>query len=222
MRKSADFMNISGTTIVFLIEMIGTVAFASSGAMVGIRKNMDIFGVNMLGITTAVGGGIIRDLVLGATPPRTFKDPVYILVSMVTSCLLFICVYFNKQFLESKWMAQYERLMMTLDAIGLGAFTVMGIYVAIHRPDKKSALLLIFVGMVTGIGGGMLRDVMAGMTPFVFVKHVYACASMVGAIVCVALLQWIDEVPAMIIGAAVIIVIRLLAARFRWNLPRIR
>ena len=119
-------------------------------------------------------------------------------------------------------MAQYERLMMTLDAIGLGAFTVMGIYVAIHRPDKKSALLLIFVGMVTGIGGGMLRDVMAGMTPFVFVKHVYACASMVGAIVCVALLQWIDEVPAMIIGAAVIIVIRLLAARFRWNLPRIR
>lgn len=222
MRKSADFMNISGTTIVFLIEMIGTVAFASSGAMVGIRKNMDIFGVNMLGITTAVGGGIIRDLVLGATPPRTFKDPVYILVSMVTSCLLFICVYFNKQFLESKWMAQYERLMMTLDAIGLGAFTVMGIYVAIHRPDKKSALLLIFVGMVTGIGGGMLRDVMAGMTPFVFVKHVYACASMVGAIVCVALLQWIDEVPAMIIGAAVIVVIRLLAARFRWNLPRIR
>ncbi|MCI6018862.1 MAG: trimeric intracellular cation channel family protein [Clostridiales bacterium] len=222
MLKSADFMNISGTTIVFLIEMIGTVAFASSGAMVGIRKNMDIFGVNMLGITTAVGGGIIRDLVLGATPPRTFKDPVYILVSMVTSCLLFICVYFNKQFLESKWMAQYERLMMTLDAIGLGAFTVMGIYVAIHRPDKKSALLLIFVGMVTGIGGGMLRDVMAGMTPFVFVKHVYACASMVGAIVCVALLQWIDEVPAMIIGAAVIIVIRLLAARFRWNLPRIR
>lgn len=215
-------MNISGTTIVFLIEMIGTVAFASSGAMVGIRKNMDIFGVNMLGITTAVGGGIIRDLVLGATPPRTFKDPVYILVSMVTSCLLFICVYFNKQFLESKWMAQYERLMMTLDAIGLGAFTVMGIYVAIHRPDKKSALLLIFVGMVTGIGGGMLRDVMAGMTPFVFVKHVYACASMVGAIVCVALLQWIDEVPAMIIGAAVIVVIRLLAARFRWNLPRIR
>lgn len=222
MLKSADFMNISGTTIVFLIEMIGTVAFASSGAMVGIRKNMDIFGVNMLGITTAVGGGIIRDLVLGATPPRTFKDPVYILVSMVTSCLLFICVYFNKQFLESKWMAQYERLMMTLDAIGLGAFTVMGIYVAIHRPDKKSALLLIFVGMVTGIGGGMLRDVMAGMTPFVFVKHVYACASMVGAIVCVALLQWIDEVPAMIIGAAVIVVIRLLAARFRWNLPRIR
>lgn len=222
MRKSADFMNISGTTIVFLIEMIGTVAFASSGAMVGIRKNMDIFGVNMLGITTAVGGGIIRDLVLGATPPRTFKDPVYILVSMVTSCLLFICVYFNKQFLESKWMAQYERLMMTLDAIGLGAFTVMGIYVAIHRPDKKSVLLLIFVGMVTGIGGGMLRDVMAGMTPFVFVKHVYACASMVGAIVCVALLQWIDEVPAMIIGAAVIVVIRLLAARFRWNLPRIR
>lgn len=222
MRKSADFMNISGTTIVFLIEMIGTVAFASSGAMVGIRKNMDIFGVNMLGITTAVGGGIIRDLVLGATPPRTFKDPVYILVSMVTSCLLFICVYFNKQFLESKWMAQYERMMMTLDAIGLGAFTVMGIYVAIHRPDKKSALLLIFVGMVTGIGGGMLRDMMAGMTPFVFVKHVYACASMVGAIVCVALLQWIGEAPAMIVGAAVIVVIRLLAARFRWNLPRIR
>jgi len=207
--------------IVFIIEMTGTVAFASAGAMVGIRKNMDIFGVNVLGITTAVGGGIIRDLIIGATPPATFKNPVYIVVSVVTSCLLFTCIYFNKRFLESKWMVQYERLMMALDSIGLGAFTVIGIYAAVRRPDKKSDLLLIFVGVVTGIGGGMMRDIMTGTMPFVFVKHVYACASMVGAIVCILLMKVTDQVPAMITGAVTVIVIRLLAAHYRWNLPRI-
>lgn len=209
-------------TIVFIIEMIGTVAFASSGAMVGIRKNMDIFGVEVLGIITAVGGGIIRDILIGALPPRTFKDPVYITVAAITSCLLFILVYFNRQILASKWMAKYERMMSTLDAIGLGAFTVIGIYVAVSRPDKKSDLLLVVVGMITGIGGGVLRDMMAGTMPFVFVKHIYACASMVGAIVCIVLMKYTDKVIAMVIGAAIIIVIRLLAAHYKWNLPRIK
>lgn len=209
-------------TIVFIIEMIGTVAFASSGAMVGIRKNMDIFGVEVLGIITAVGGGIIRDILIGALPPRTFKDSVYITVAAITSCLLFILVYFNKQILASKWMVKYERMMSTLDAIGLGAFTVIGIYVAVSRPDKKSDLLLVVVGMITGIGGGVLRDMMAGTMPFVFVKHIYACASMVGAIVCIVMMKYVDKVIAMVVGAMIIIVIRLLAAHYKWNLPRIK
>lgn len=215
------FMSVS-ETIVFIIEMIGTVAFASSGAMVGIRKNMDIFGVEVLGIITAVGGGIIRDILIGALPPRTFKDSVYITVAAITSCLLFILVYFNKQILASKWMVKYERMMSTLDAIGLGAFTVIGIYVAVSRPDKKSDLLLVVVGMITGIGGGVLRDMMAGTMPFVFVKHIYACASMVGAIVCIVMMKYVDKVIAMVVGAMIIIVIRLLAAHYKWNLPRIK
>lgn len=209
--------------IEYIIEIIGTVAFASSGALIGIHKNMDIFGVNVLGITTAIGGGIIRDVVLGIHPPSTFKDPVYVLSAIVTSSLLFIVVYFNKKLLESRWMTVYDKVMMTMDAIGLGAFTVIGVYTAVEKGEVKSTFLLIFVGMVTGIGGGMMRDMMAGQMPFVFVKHVYAVASLVGALVCILLMRFVGDASfAMIAGAAVVIVIRLLAAYFRWNLPRIR
>lgn len=209
--------------IEYIIEIIGTVAFASSGALIGIHKNMDIFGVNVLGITTAIGGGIIRDVVLGIHPPSTFKDPIYVLSAIVTSSLLFIVVYFNKKLLESRWMTVYDKVMMTMDAIGLGAFTVIGVYTAVEKGEVKSTFLLIFVGMVTGIGGGMMRDVMAGQMPFVFVKHVYAVASLVGALVCILLMRSFGDASlAMIAGAAVVIVIRLLAAYFRWNLPRIR
>ena len=76
--------------------------------------------------------------------------------------------------------------------------------------------------MITGIGGGVLRDMMAGTMPFVFVKHIYACASMVGAIVCIVMMKYVDKVIAMVVGAMIIIVIRLLAAHYKWNLPRIK
>lgn len=209
--------------IEYIIEIIGTVAFASSGALIGIHKNMDIFGVNVLGITTAIGGGIIRDVILGIHPPGTFRNPVYVLSAIITSSLLFFIVYFNKRFLESRCMAAYDKVMLTMDAIGLGAFTVIGIYTAVQQGEMKSTFLLIFVGMVTGIGGGMMRDIMAGETPFVFVKHIYAVASLAGAVVCIVLLHLFGEgALAMVAGAVVVVVIRLLAAYFRWNLPRIR
>lgn len=209
--------------IEYIIEIIGTVAFASSGALIGINKNMDIFGVNVLGITTAIGGGIIRDVILGIHPPGTFRDPVFVVSSIVTSSLLFLIVYFNKKLLESRWMMIYDKVMLTMDAIGLGAFTVIGVYTAVAQGEMKSTFLLIFVGMVTGIGGGMMRDVMAGQMPFVFVKHVYAVASLAGSVVCIVMLRTIgEESLAMITGAVVVIVIRMLAAYFRWNLPRIR
>ena len=209
--------------IEFFIEIIGTVAFASSGALTGIHKNMDIFGVNVLGITTAIGGGIIRDIILGIHPPGTFRDPIYVIVSIVTSTLLFIVVYRNRKLLESRTMAAYDKVMMTMDAIGLGTFTVIGIYTAlIHDPESRP-VLLIFVGMITGIGGGMLRDVMAKETPFVLVKHIYAVASLAGALVCIGLMELTgSSSAAMIAGGAVVIVIRLMAAHYRWNLPRIR
>ncbi len=214
-------MNYSDT-IIYIFEMIGTVAFASSGAMVGIRKNMDIFGVNVLGITTAVGGGCIRDLVLGITPPKMFQSFSYVGASILISCILFTIFFLNQELLSSRFLAAYERVMVSLDAIGLGVFTVMGIRTAIEASYENNIFLLIFVGAVTGIGGGMLRDVMAGMTPFVFVKHVYAIASIAGAVCYIILRLYIQDTISLFIGAATVILIRLLAAHFRWNLPRIR
>lgn len=208
--------------IIYIFEMIGTVAFASSGALVGIRKNMDIFGVNVLGITTAVGGGCIRDIILGITPPKMFQNFSYVGASILISCILFTIFYLNQELLSSRFLETYERIMISLDAIGLGVFTVMGIRTAIEASFENNIFLLIFVGAVTGIGGGMLRDVMAGMSPFVFVKHVYAIASILGAVCYIILRLYIRDTISLFLGAAVVIIIRLLAAHFRWNLPRIR
>jgi uncharacterized membrane protein YeiH len=207
-------------TIVFIIEIIGTVAFASSGAMVGIRRNMDIFGVIVMAITTAVGGGIIRDLILGVKVPSTFRNPVYVEFATATALILFIIFYIRKQALESSWMVYYERLMLFMDAIGLGAFTVIGVQTACQMGYGNKIFLQLFVGVVTGVGGGVIRDMMAMQMPFIFVRHVYACASLIGALVCVLLMQY-HKAAAMILGAAVVIVIRILAAKYRWNLPKI-
>ena len=139
--------------IIYIFEMIGTVAFASSGALVGIRKNMDIFGVNVLGITTAVGGGCIRDIILGITPPKMFQNFSYVGASILISCILFTIFYLNQELLSSRFLETYERVMISLDAIGLGVFTVMGIRTAIEASFENNIFLLIFVGAVTGIGG---------------------------------------------------------------------
>lgn len=206
---------------VFLMEIMGTLAFASSGALTGIRKGMDLFGINVLGIVTAVGGGVIRDMTLGINPPSTFQAPVYTLCAAAISTLLFVIVYHNQTILQRRFFYLYERVMTTCDSIGLSAFTVIGIHTAVSA-SYESTFLLLFVGMITGVGGGVLRDVLAGSVPYIFSKHVYAVASLVGALTCIYLRQAIGDIPSMIIGGFVIFLIRLLAARYRWNLPKIR
>ena len=206
---------------ILIIEMIGTVAFASSGAMIGIRKNMDIFGINVLAITTALGGGLIRDLVLGINPPNMFRNSSYAIASVITACALFLLFRMRQTLLESRFVEKYERWMGIMDAVGLGAFTVIGIDTALNV-GYDSFFLLLFVGVITGIGGGILGDIMAGQTPFVFVKHVYACASIAGAAACLLLRLVIPDTGAMIIAAILVVVIRMLAAHYRWNLPRVQ
>lgn len=207
--------------IIYVLEIIGTIAFASSGAMVGIRKNMDIFGVMVLGVTTAVGGGCVRDIILGIHPPKMFHDFSYAGAAIVTSSLLFVAVYYNKQLLQSQFIEKYEKAMNTFDAIGLGIFTIVGIQTAHTFTDGSNLSLMIFVGVITGIGGGVMRDVMTGGIPYVFVKHVYACASLIGAILYICLYKYLNCLVAMLISMLTVIGIRLMAARFRWNLPRV-
>ena len=200
-----------------ILEIIGTVAFAVSGAMTGLSKKMDIFGVVILGLTTAVGGGMIRDLVLGLTPPAMFTNPIYAAVAAVVSVIVFLPAV-------RRWLTAYGRvreiLMLVMDSLGLGVFTVVGIQRAYTATEHRGMFLLVFVGVVTGVGGGLLRDVMAGNTPYIFVKHVYASASIVGAILCAALWVPLGATTAMILGASVILIVRLLAAHYHWSLPK--
>lgn len=204
--------------IIFIAEMIGTVAFASSGAMLGIRKNLDLFGVIVLGFCVAVGGGILRDIILGLTPPGAFRDPRYALVAFGTSVLLFGIVYVRQGILHSQYLVIYEKIMNYCDAVGLGIFTVLGVYKA-YCIGYRGKFFLVFLGMLTGIGGGMIRDVLANTMPFVLHKHVYAVAALAGAVVC-ALFMKQSIYGAMTAGAVLIILIRLLATKYCWDLPK--
>ena len=205
-------------SIIFAIELIGTIAFASSGAMLGIRKNLDIFGVVVLGLCVAVGGGIVRDIILGLTPPSAFRDPSYALTALVTAVLLFGIVYWKQEILTSRYMEIYETIMNYCDAAGLGIFTVLGVYTG-YEQGYQGRFFLIFLGMLTGIGGGVIRDVLADTMPFILRKHIYAVASLAGAFVCQRLIGQ-NLYLALAAGTAVVLVIRILASHYRWNLPR--
>ncbi len=207
--------------IIFIMEIVGTIAFASSGAMTGIQKKMDLFGVNVLGVTTAVGGGLIRDLILGLNPPVMFRNPRYALTAVATSTVLFVFVYARAGAHTGRHAKMRELLLLIGDTIGLGIFTVVGSHTAITAGYGENRFLLVFVGVMTGVGGGMLRDVMAGNLPYILVKHVYAVASLSGALVYVLLLPYLGGLPCMMAGAAVVMLIRFLAAYYHWNLPRI-
>lgn len=206
--------------IIFIMEMIGTVAFAASGAMLGIRKKMDLFGVCVLGVTTAVGGGMIRDIILGITPPGMFRRPVYTFVAIVASVGLFVLLYIKRNLLDGRIGHLYEWLMNISDAIGLGIFTVVGINTA-WNAGYHPLFLVVFVGVLTGVGGGLLRDVMAQEKPYILTKHIYACASIIGALVCVYTEDMFGNLPAMMVGACVVVIVRFLAMHYRWNLPKI-
>lgn len=206
--------------IFFLMEMIGTIAFACSGAMVAIEKRLDLLGIIVLGETTAVGGGMIRDIIIGIHPPALFIDPIYVIASFAAVMVLFVAVkyfYRSADILESP---MYEAVLNLLDAIGLGAFTVVGIDTAVGAGFGGYKFLMIFLGVITGVGGGILRDMMAGQTPAVLRKHVYACASIAGAVCYVVLMDYAGENIAMVVSAVLVTVIRVLARHYKWNLPK--
>ena len=207
---------------IFILELIGTVAFASSGAMIAIEKKMDIFGVNVLGATTAVGGGIMRDIILGLTPPGAFSHPVYVLGAALTSTILFVIAYAKPTAFESRVKTDYyDKLMFWCDTAGLGIFTVVGIQAAVRAVGGENVFFFVFIGTLTGVGGGVLRDIMAGETPYILVKHIYACAAIAGGIVCVVGRTAFGEAYGTILGLAATVLLRFLAAHFRWNLMRV-
>ena len=197
--------------------MVGTLAFAASGAMVAIRKGMDVFGVCILGLTTACGGGMLRDVLLGNTPPAAFQSPIASAVAIITSLILFFSEVRHRLMGNQQ---RYDLFMLLMDSAGLGIFTVMGVRVAIRCVEHPSLYLLVFVGVVTGVGGGVIRDMMAGDMPYVFVKHIYACASLAGAVLCSLLWNPAGEMASMLAGAGLVMLIRCLSAHYRWNLPK--
>ena len=216
-RQYMDIQNM----IVFCMEILGTISFAASGAVTGIHCGMDIFGVAVLGVITAVGGGMTRDVLLGKMP-GALTDPVYVTTAVLTALTVFLIFYFKKNLFQGRIGLWYDKAMMVMDAIGLGIFTATGVMSGIRAGYVDNTFLLTVLGTLTGVGGGLLRDMMAGQPPYIFVKHVYACASVVGALCCVWIYRLLGQVPAVFLAALLVVVIRFLAAHYHWNLPHIR
>ena len=205
-------------SIFFVFEIIGVVAFSLSGALTAMKKEMDIFGACVLGMTTAIGGGIIRDLILGVTPPAAFVNPLQAVLGLAIPALTYL-PFIQKFFARNKHKVQALSLMIA-DSVGLGVFTVVGVNACFNTLPNPNAFTAIFLGVITGVGGGVLRDVFSMNLPKIFVKHFYACASIAGAIVAFILRLWFDALTASIAGAIVVISLRFLASFLRWNLPK--
>lgn len=192
-----------------ILEIIGTIAFSVSGAVVGIRKKMDILGVTILGIITAVGGGVIRDIIIGVIPPAAFRDPIYAVIAIIVALIVFL------PFISSKINLD-DFIWVLADSIGLGAFTMIGVS---SGTSFDNVFLEVFLGAITGVGGGVIRDICAGDIPMIFIKHFYACPCIIGAIIFSVLNEYNPDL-AIVSGFITIIVLRLLAAKYKWHLPK--
>ncbi len=212
------------TTTMFILEILGTIAFSVSGALAGIRKEMDILGVAIIAIVTATAGGAIRDITLGITPPSVFRDPIYLIVVLITVTIFLVGLRLRKfnSPLVTKPIRFLEILINLSDAIGLGVFTVSGVSVAISNGYGNNIFLVLFVGTITGVGGGILRDVFTMRIPSVFVRHIYALASMIGALIFFILRTYIYKSLAMVITVAIIVIIRFISHRYKLSLPKIK
>ncbi len=208
-------------TILLITEWIGTISFAVSGALVAIRHKLDLFGVTTVGAITAVGGGIIRDTMIGNTPPKIFSNPLILLVAVATSIIVFFITFFyrkNFKVLSEK----FDTINILFDALGLAAFTIAGTEAACLASLKENILLVITLGVITGVGGGILRDVLVNEKPFILTKHIYAVVSIFGCCLYYLISIYLNyKVFATILVLLSTVLIRLLAAKFHWELPKI-
>src|SRR5213080_5201456 len=188
---------------------MGTFAFGLSGAILAVRKQMDLFGVLVLSVATGLGGGIVRDLILGHTPPATLTDWRYLGMAGLSGVLVF--VWYNR-------IANHGTFITTFDAVGLSIFTVTGTVIALNAGLSPAPAALL--GMLTGVGGGVLRDIMAAEVPLIFRSEVYAVASMLGAIIVIVASQTgFSGIPAEILAALSTFSLRMVSVRRGWRIP---
>ncbi|MCA1927450.1 MAG: trimeric intracellular cation channel family protein [Calditerrivibrio sp.] len=197
-------------SVLYILDLVGTAAFAISGALAGVRKDMDLYGISVLSLVTAVGGGTIRDILVGRIPPFIFIDYNYIGISLLSA--LFVFFFYRK-------VEKGMKTLLIMDAMGLGVFTVIGVKVGL---DYQIGFIgSIFMGVMTGTFGGMIRDILQGEIPLVLKKEVYASASLIGGIIFyllsnTAVLGFIN----IFLSISVVFLLRVVAIFKNWNLPK--
>ncbi len=195
--------------LLLVFDLTGTFVFAISGAMLGARRKLDIFGILVLSFAASSAGGITRDLLIGAVPPAAISDWRYLAVSLAAGLLAFFCY---------SLIARLRTAILVFDAAGLALFAIAGTQKALAY--GLNPLMAALLGMLTGIGGGIARDLLVARTPVVLRSDLYALAALAGAALVVVghELNW-PVVPTAIIGAVVCFGLRVMAIRYGWNLP---
>jgi uncharacterized membrane protein YeiH len=198
--------------VVRTLDLIGTFVFAMSGAMLGVRQGMDLFGVLVLAFVTAVFGGVLRDLLIGAVPPAAIESWHYLALAVAAGLLTFRC---------HERLARFQQPVLFFDAVGLGIFAVAGAQKALdYGLNWPMAAVL---GMISGIGGGMVRDILAAQTPVVLRSDIYAVAAMAGGLVVVGgSYLSLPSTFVTLAGAAFCVFLRIMALYRGWKLPRVR
>ena len=203
----------------FILESIGVIAFAVSGATLAIDKEIDLFGVVFLALITSFAGGMIRDVLIDRTP-SFFTSYFHIACAAFTALAIFIiaAVLKNKYVENEKTV---DKINNYFDAVGLGIFSVTGAKICIEL-GYDSALVAISLGMITSVGGGIIRDLCLGEIPFVLKKRIYAVASLVGASLYFVTFKWtpMPEYMSLLLGVLAVVAIRIIATVFKLNMPK--
>ena len=199
--------------LIQVLDLLGTVAFAVTGAFKAIEHKSDLVGIVILATMTGVAGGVMRDLVFGRIPPLAIVNPLYVIITVATGVAMFFLY---------RALKKHRNLFLKFDAIGLGVFTIIGATFA-YNVFGLNFLAMAFAGVLTAVGGGVLRDVFVNEMPIVFVKELYASASFIGVVIFFGLLAAgidlnIAAIPSIVAATA----LRLLAMKYNWNLPPVK
>lgn len=198
------------TDLIHLLDLIGSLVFALSGALAGAKKGMDALGMLVLAIATAVGGGTLRSLLIGDVPVPFLQDPIYLVVCALATFLVFV---------SQPLLAKLYKPILILDAIGLGIFVSLGISVALEKNLAPWASLL--MGIITGSFGGVIRDVLSAEIPLIFQKEIYATACLAGGLLFLILRHFaLPQEVSIIASALLVFAVRMLALRLKWALPK--
>lgn len=219
MKESGEALD-TGITV-NILSFIGISAFAASGAMVGIKRKADLLGVLILSATTATGGGVLRDILLGFIPPKIFTNPSYFFIAVAVGMILFLFAYYHHDEYTEK-SDFIERANNIFDALGLGVFVALGTQTAICAGYSDNMFLAVTIGTITGVGGGFLRDIMVLNIPVILRKHIYATAAISGSIVFYTLHLFSAEYGiSLILSTLVTFSLRMFATFYKWNLPTV-
>ena len=197
-----------GMSAVLLIDYIGTFVFAISGVLVAVEKRFDLFGAIIIGIVTAIGGGTLRDLLIGSTPVGWMLNENYILIILLS---IPFCYFFKAK------ISKYRKSFFLFDTLGIGLFTILGIEKTLQ--SGLSPTIALMMGVVSAVFGGVIRDVLSNEVPLIFRKEIYAFACLVGGFIYLIVLNYFPDTIAMFVSISCVIIIRVFAIKRHWELP---